>query len=201
MGERSGDTRARIQEVALELFTEQGYEQTSLREIAERLGVTKAALYYHFKSKDEIVNSFLDDSTAQIDELIDWADGLSPGPETRREVIERYAHDMYDSHQHAIMRFFEQNQATLRGMAKGQAVRERMMRLVHALAGPHASPTDRLRATTAVLAVHTSPFVITESELTDDQRREVAVRVANEILERVGSVAAASADPGAGRAA
>src|SRR5215470_13688163 len=39
-----GDTRTRIQRVALELFTEHGYEATSLREIAERLGVTKAAL-------------------------------------------------------------------------------------------------------------------------------------------------------------
>ena len=43
------DTRARIQRVALELFAEQGYDKTSLREIAERLDVTKAALYYHFK--------------------------------------------------------------------------------------------------------------------------------------------------------
>ena len=37
------DTRERIIRVALELFSEQGYEQTSLREIADRLGVTKAA--------------------------------------------------------------------------------------------------------------------------------------------------------------
>jgi AcrR family transcriptional regulator len=48
---RHHDTRARIQQVALELFAEQGYDKTSLREIAERLDVTKAALYYHFKSK------------------------------------------------------------------------------------------------------------------------------------------------------
>ena len=52
-GGRRGDTRARIQQIALELFAEHGYERTSLREIAERLGVTKAALYYHFKSKEE----------------------------------------------------------------------------------------------------------------------------------------------------
>src|SRR5215469_16465337 len=49
-----GGTRERIQAIALELFAEQGYEKTSLREIAERLGVTKAALYYHFKSKEDI---------------------------------------------------------------------------------------------------------------------------------------------------
>jgi len=47
--------RERILDVALELFNAQGYDATSLREIAERLGVTKAALYYHFKSKGDIL--------------------------------------------------------------------------------------------------------------------------------------------------
>lgn len=48
-------TRERILDVALDLFVDQGYDGTSLREIAERLGVTKAALYYHFESKDDIL--------------------------------------------------------------------------------------------------------------------------------------------------
>ncbi len=52
---RSEATRERILDVALELFNQRGYEGTSLREIAERLGITKAALYYHFKSKGEIL--------------------------------------------------------------------------------------------------------------------------------------------------
>jgi AcrR family transcriptional regulator len=48
-------TRERILDVALDLFTEKGFDGASLREIAERLGVTKAALYYHFASKDDIL--------------------------------------------------------------------------------------------------------------------------------------------------
>ena len=52
---RKADTRERILDVALDLFTEQGFDGTSLREIAERLNVTKAALYYHFESKDDIL--------------------------------------------------------------------------------------------------------------------------------------------------
>lgn len=52
---RAGETRERIVEVALELFNEQGYDKTSLREIAERLDVTKAALYYHFERKEDIL--------------------------------------------------------------------------------------------------------------------------------------------------
>ncbi len=51
----SPNTRERILDVALDLFTEQGYDGTSLRQIAEQLGVTKAALYYYFESKEDIL--------------------------------------------------------------------------------------------------------------------------------------------------
>ena len=58
-GEQSGTqqsgTRERILDIALELFSSQGYDKTSLREIAERLGFSKAAIYYHFASKEEIL--------------------------------------------------------------------------------------------------------------------------------------------------
>src|ERR1700683_3942029 len=84
------DTRSRVQKVALELFAEQGYEKTSLREIAERLGVTKAALYYHFKSKEDIVHSFTDDYFAEIDALVEWAREQPPTDATRLEILDRY---------------------------------------------------------------------------------------------------------------
>ncbi len=48
-------TRERILDIALDLFIEQGYDKTSLRQIAEELGFSKAALYYHFASKDDIL--------------------------------------------------------------------------------------------------------------------------------------------------
>src|ERR1700728_3994702 len=51
----ASSTRERILNVALDLFTEKGFDGASLREIAERLGVTKAAIYYHFASKDDIL--------------------------------------------------------------------------------------------------------------------------------------------------
>jgi AcrR family transcriptional regulator len=54
-GRPRGSTRERILDIALELFNEQGYDKTSLREIAERLGFTKAALYYHFERKEDIL--------------------------------------------------------------------------------------------------------------------------------------------------
>ncbi|MGH2865760.1 MAG: TetR/AcrR family transcriptional regulator [Solirubrobacteraceae bacterium] len=52
---RGPSTRERILDIALALFTERGYDKTSLRDIAERLGTTKAALYYHFERKQDIL--------------------------------------------------------------------------------------------------------------------------------------------------
>ena len=51
----SASTREKILDVALDLFTDQGFDGTSMREIAERLGISKPAIYYHFASKEEIL--------------------------------------------------------------------------------------------------------------------------------------------------
>ncbi len=82
----ASDTRNRILAVASELFIEQGYDATSLREIADRLGFTKAALYYHFQSKDEIFIALLEPTEALVEEFMlrleatedveGWADAL-----------------------------------------------------------------------------------------------------------------------------
>lgn len=53
------DTRRRIQEVARELFLRQGVRGTSLQDIADRLGITKPALYYHFASREDLVRSIV----------------------------------------------------------------------------------------------------------------------------------------------
>jgi AcrR family transcriptional regulator len=53
--EKRNETRERLLDVALDLFTRNGYAETSLREIAAELGVSKAALYYHFESKGDIL--------------------------------------------------------------------------------------------------------------------------------------------------
>jgi AcrR family transcriptional regulator len=51
----SASTRERILDVAQDLFTDQGFDGTSMREIAERLNISKPAIYYHFASKEEIL--------------------------------------------------------------------------------------------------------------------------------------------------
>jgi AcrR family transcriptional regulator len=163
---RGGDTRARIQQVALELFAEQGYERTSLREIAERLGVTKAALYYHFKSKDDIVLSFSEDYFAEFDNLIAWAREQPPGPKTRDEIIDRYVSIVQSWTE--VFRFIERNQASVRGMEGGkhrfEQFRPRLNALVEMLTGPDADLRARVRATIALVSASFAWMIFTRSD-------------------------------------
>ncbi|MEV0154435.1 helix-turn-helix domain-containing protein [Micromonospora sp. NPDC050686] len=194
MRESTGGTRGRIQAVALELFTEQGYENTSLREIAERLNVTKAALYYHFKSKDEIVNSFVEDRLHRMDELIEWAQGRPATLTTRRELLARYADAMFAGELPSVMRFFEQNQTVLKKLTGGMQMRDRMMRLASELCRGDESPAAQLRATLTLFAVHSSWFAVRAPHITDAERRAVALEVADELLAKIASEPAEPAD-------
>lgn len=54
------NTKEKILEEALKLFAQSGYMGTSMNEIASRLGVTKAALYKHYSSKQEILDSIVE---------------------------------------------------------------------------------------------------------------------------------------------
>ena len=190
MRETTGGTRERIQAVALELFTEQGYEKTSLREIAERLGVTKAALYYHFKSKDEIVTSLVDDRLRRMDELIAWAADQPPTLATRRALIGRYADSMFAGDLPQVMRFFEQNQTVLKSLVAGQQMRDRIMRLAHELCRGDDSPAAQLRAALTLFAVHSSWFAVRAPGITDDERKRIALQVADELLAKIGETGA-----------
>lgn len=182
MTERTGDTRERIKDVALELFTEQGYEQTSLREIAERLGVTKAALYYHFKSKEEIVHAFVEDRVAVLAELVDWVKTQPPGPDTRAAFLHRYANEINVGKQHSIMQFFQNNQPALKGMAIGERMRDQLLELVEVLAGPDADPVTKLRTAVSVFVLHGGPLLLMrDPALTDEQRRSATMQLALEL--------------------
>jgi AcrR family transcriptional regulator len=85
---RPSDTRQRIQEVARELFSEKGVQRTSLQDIAQRLGITKPALYYHFSSREDLVRSILQPLIDQGQQYV--ADQEARGDATPRELLEGY---------------------------------------------------------------------------------------------------------------
>ncbi|MGH3764440.1 MAG: TetR/AcrR family transcriptional regulator [Pseudonocardiaceae bacterium] len=182
MDERRTDTREAIRSVALELFAEQGYDKTSLREISERLGVTKAAVYYHFKTKEEILLSLIEDFLSQVDDLADWAQSRPADVATRHEVLRRYS-DVLDGRTTQLARFLHEGQAAIRDLAAGADMRKRLDRLISTLAPPDRSLTAQLRARLAVIALHLGTFTAPDIDATDQQRRDTALQIAMEIVD------------------
>jgi AcrR family transcriptional regulator len=175
------DTRARIQLIAVELFTEHGYEGTSLREIAERLGVTKAALYYHFKSKEDIILSLVEDYQAQMDALIAWAGSHQVNAETRREIRSRYMNIVAERSQ--VFRMLHQNQAALNTMASAlRTLKAAPLQLADQLAGPGASLRERARVMMALGAMSVGWMYLADQVPDRDELSEIVCGIANELV-------------------
>jgi AcrR family transcriptional regulator len=189
---RRGDTRARIQQVALELFAEQGYERTSLREIAERLGVTKAALYYHFKSKEDIVHSFTEDYFTRLDAVIAWGREQPPNAHTAHELLDRYITIVLEGSE--VFRFLERNQASLNesehGKHRFEQFRPRLNALIEIITGPDAPPRSRVRVAAAFFAASTSCMFFTRdvpaeadqlAPVDRDELRKIVLELADDL--------------------
>ena len=178
--QRRGNTRQRIQDVALELFAEQGYEKTSLREIAERLDVTKAALYYHFKTKEEIFVSLFEDLTKPIEDLIEWGRQQPHTLETKQEIVRRYSQALAGAE--PLFRFMQENQATVRELRIGDAFKDRMRGLRDILIDPEAELVDQVRSISALFTLHAGMFVMQDIEGDSEKKREAVLEVALDLV-------------------
>lgn len=138
-------TRERILEVALDLFIEQGYEKASLREIAERVGVTKAALYYHFESKEDILLAL---HLPMHDLVGRMAARLSDGPSSASWVtFLDWVIDELAAHQRYFL-LYQRNAAVFRDIQlkdHDEAGMEPEQLLSRMLADPTLSLDDRVR--------------------------------------------------------
>ena len=73
------NTKEQILDVALDLFSIRGYEATSISQIADAVGLRKASLYSHFASKQDILDTLVDELTKEFDQhsiftKVDWDD-------------------------------------------------------------------------------------------------------------------------------
>jgi AcrR family transcriptional regulator len=167
-----GLTKERILDVALELFNEQGYESTSLREIADRLGVTKAALYYHFARKEDILLELHLRLHALGRDILDDLDGLgereivAAWPRLIDEFIDRLLAngDLFRLHQRN-QRAFEQLADNERHQAENEDLEQRFRRF---LANPAIPLEDRVRMSCSIGAALTALMGANEGALFGD---------------------------------
>jgi AcrR family transcriptional regulator len=177
-------TRDRILDAALTLFAEKGYEATSMREIAEQLGITKPALYYHFDSKEDIVRALLGDIETQVEELVAWTRAQPPGPDLRRRVLERWS-DIMQAHGMTVFRFVIANRQVVHEISPDRSgIHACMGALYELLAGPDASVEEQLRLRMAMMSINMAGFVGAGIEAPDEEILATARRLALELMPR-----------------
>ena len=81
------DTKERILAAALDLFSQNGYAGTNIRELTASLGLVKSSLYKHFASKEEIWDSLLDEMIAYYDARFGSPEHLPPVPDSLEGLV------------------------------------------------------------------------------------------------------------------
>jgi AcrR family transcriptional regulator len=178
----AGDRRTEIQQVALRLFTEHGYENTSMREISEHLGLTKPALYYHFDSKEAIVRSLFEQRLATLEKLAERAEAQPHSAARFAEIAAGWFGLTVDDDLRFV-RFAIANQAALRDlMPSRDGVRDLFEKLSSLLAGPDASPAERLKVRMAMMSVNFAAMSSVGLDLTNAEILAAAAETADLIL-------------------
>jgi len=153
-GQAGASTRERILDVALDLFTDQGFDGTSMREIAERLHITKPSIYYHFASKDEILMAL----HMRLHEFGKAALARLAGQTVTLQAWGSLLDELLDQMlaQRKIFLMHERNQAALEKLHSKDHTDEHddiQQRLRQALADPSLPLRDRVRMACSLGAV------------------------------------------------
>ena len=84
----ANDTKERILEAALEMFSQKGYAGTNIRELSASLGLVKSGVYKHYESKEAIWNALLDEMIAYYAEHFGSSEHLPPVPDSLEGLVD-----------------------------------------------------------------------------------------------------------------
>jgi AcrR family transcriptional regulator len=166
-------TRERILEIARELIAERGYGGTSISHIAGRLGTSKAALYYHFKSKEEILDALLSEPLANFQQLVRHAADYPA--DQRAEKILGAIIDFVGGPS-SCLTAFQNDPSVVHEYAKCHNAQENEDQMIRALAGPRASASKLIRARVAMAAAKQGTWTMMahgDGKLTPAMRAEI----------------------------
>lgn len=171
-------TRERALSAALDLFSREGYDAVSMREIAEELGVSKAALYHHFTSKEEIAQELIGGYLAAVDELITWAKQTEPD---LSDLLTRWA-ELVRRQGLAIARCINANQRLVRQLGlQGNETRRAVDRVADAVVGSDEPAELRMQVRMALICLQAGAFAGEGLGMSEDEvfavAREVAVTI------------------------
>lgn len=173
---RSSDTRERIQAAARELFIARGVQQTSLRDIADRLGITKPALYYHFDSREALLRSIVEPMLADMEAFMVAREAAAP-VEPRALLADYF--DLLVRHADTLTLLIR-DLATLSELELTARMFDWRHRLVALLIGREPTLAARVRAMVAIGGM--SDCAVTFPEAPSDRVKAAAVEAAGAAL-------------------
>jgi AcrR family transcriptional regulator len=139
--EQARRTRARILTAALRLFADKGYDATSLQDIADELGMTKQAVYYHFKGKGQILSGLAEPARQGMDDLMARAQDTPLGPERVDTLIGGLV-DLLLARRD-VLRIMSQQPALRQDMQSALGAEHVVEALTEGLFGPQPTPDQR----------------------------------------------------------
>ncbi|WP_027004905.1 TetR/AcrR family transcriptional regulator [Conexibacter woesei] len=178
-GSQGIETRERILDVAQELFTRQGYDKTSLRDIAERLEITKAALYYYFERKEDILLELHRRLQVLGSGLLDALEAAPDGP-ARYAIWPRLAEEMIDFmvDNRELILLHDRNRNAFAGIAariaeEDPGIEARFARII----GSEAIPLRERVRMAAVVGTITEVFAESANAFADEDPEQIAALV------------------------
>lgn len=175
-----GFARERVLEAALSLFAEHGVNGTSLQMIADRLGVSKAAVYYQFHSKDEIVLAVIQPVFDDMMRLVRIAEAMST-PEARREAAVSGMVEMAVRHRRVTAVFH--GDPVIDGLVHSRdELQDTIERLTGILLGPDPDAADRICMSVLAAGVYGSATDPALNDVTDEELHRVLLDCAQRLL-------------------
>jgi AcrR family transcriptional regulator len=159
-------TRQQILETAQRLFTEHGYDATSLQMIADAMGLTKAAVYYHFRAKTDILHAAMEPGIQRLEGLLDEAAALR-GRRARIEcLVNGFVDFLIQNRHYAVMASTDPAAKRDKLDTEAMTMRQRALTL---LFGDHPTGAERLCFNALFFIPECLPDL---ADLTDDELRE-----------------------------
>ena len=134
---RPGYDASTVLRRAIEVFNRQGYEATSIGDLARELGVTKSAIYHHVPSKEALLSAALDEALDGLSAAIDAAVNAEPGTsayQRLRTAVEESVHLLAD-HLPAVtllLRVRGNSEVELAALKRRRVLDEKLATLVQA---------------------------------------------------------------------
>jgi AcrR family transcriptional regulator len=163
----------RIARLALDRFRVSGFVGTSIADLAGALGVSKAAIYYHYRSKDTLLHHLIDPVLDAIDASIQ--DHTTPA-RTPRGLLDAYLAVLL-AHRDVVP-LIATDVAVLNHPSIGPRLRAQNQQLHILLAGPDTSVSARLRAEAALGAIWRPLIAQPPLDLTDPAHQHILVDAA-----------------------